>query len=510
MKSLHCFFFLIIFSTHCLPQVSLKKLALPKGTYPVGFQHYTTYDSTRTYSRVFDWDRQSQFRPMEISVWYPGEAPATIDSIMTILNYLEVYKQEMEWEHLPNKQILNWFFNGNKPEDLAHLSEATNAYAALEKAPGAFPVLIYAPGLEGSSIENFALFEFLASQGYIILASPSRGADNRYFARERLKNIETQAQDILFLIKESQKIKQADQNKIATIGHSFGDLSNVLAQIKNRNIKAVLSLDGATKYQYPPLQKSVFFDIDRMDVPFIHFAQKNIPDSVLQADKLDASLNTDFTFYEDLKYSEAYRLQFHDLTHPYFTTLGLFFQQRDTQQDKADQDLLTGHRLLADYCLHFLNAYLKKDSESLAWLQENPTEKKQKQTSVSLSRKSAQEKPIQFNDFNEAARAAKYQNLDLILKKLQQENPKLELPEYQLNNLGLQLSFKPKMREAGINIFNLAVQLYPKSANLYDSLAEAHLHLGNKEKAIQNFKKSLALNPENSNAIERLKALKVD
>ncbi|GAB5551622.1 MAG: hypothetical protein Sapg2KO_12130 [Saprospiraceae bacterium] len=510
MKTLHFFAFLIIFSTNCQAQVSLSKLALPKGIYPVGFQHYTTIDSTRTYSRIFDWDRQSQFRPMEISIWYPAGAPATLDTTMTVLDYLEVYKQEMEWAHLPNNQILNWFFNGNIPKDIAHLSESTRAYKEIKKASGTFPVLVYAPGLEGSSIENFALFESLASQGYIIIASPSRGADNRYFARNKLKNIETQAQDITFLIKEVQKIKQTDPYKIAAIGYSFGGMSTILSQMKNQQLKAILSLDGAMKYQYSAIQQSVFFDLDRMDVPFIHFAQKNIPDSVLQADKLDASLNTDFDFYEELKWSAAYRLQFHDLTHPYFTTLGLFFQQRDPRQDKTDPDLLAAHRLLANYCYHFSEAYLKKNPKSLAWLQENPDQQKQKQGRLDFKKKSALKKPIQFNDFHELARAAEYQNLVRLYQQLKNENPALTLPEYQLNNLGLQLTFNPKTSEAGIKIFNLALQLYPKSANLFDSLAEAHLYLGNKEEAIRSFEQSLALNPENRNAIERLKTLKVD
>jgi len=39
-------------------------------------------------------------------------------------------------------------------------------------------------------------------------------------------------------------------------------------------------------------------------------------------------------------------------------------------------------------------------------------------------------------------------------------------------------------------------------------LGEAYLFIGHKTNAIINFKKSLALNPENQNAIDRLKQLK--
>ena len=52
------------------------------------------------------------------------------------------------------------------------------------------------------------------------------------------------------------------------------------------------------------------------------------------------------------------------------------------------------------------------------------------------------------------------------------------------------------------------MQEYPKSANVYDSLGEAYMQAGQKDLAIQNYKMSLRLNPENRNAIEMLRKLK--
>ena len=84
----------------------------------------------------------------------------------------------------------------------------------------------------------------------------------------------------------------------------------------------------------------------------------------------------------------------------------------------------------------------------------------------------------------------------------------MELPEGKLNSLGLHLVFNPNTSMEGIRIFQFATQLYPNSANLYDSLAEAFLFLGEKEKAIENFEKSLELDAQNSNATNRLSQLK--
>jgi D-alanyl-D-alanine-carboxypeptidase/D-alanyl-D-alanine-endopeptidase len=49
--------------------------------------------------------------------------------------------------------------------------------------------------------------------------------------------------------------------------------------------------------------------------------------------------------------------------------------------------------------------------------------------------------------------------------------------------------------------------MYPNSFNTYDSLAEAYMERGDREAAIQNYRKSLALNPDNTNAVQMLKKL---
>jgi tetratricopeptide (TPR) repeat protein len=56
--------------------------------------------------------------------------------------------------------------------------------------------------------------------------------------------------------------------------------------------------------------------------------------------------------------------------------------------------------------------------------------------------------------------------------------------------------------------FKLNVEAYPQSANVYDSLGEAYLLRGDKEKAIENYQKSLNLDPKSENAKEVLKKLK--
>lgn len=80
------------------------------------------------------------------------------------------------------------------------------------------------------------------------------------------------------------------------------------------------------------------------------------------------------------------------------------------------------------------------------------------------------------------------------------------LLENEMNNVGYRLLGEKKVKEA-IEIFKLNVDAFPKSANVYDSLAEAYMVNGDKELAIKNYQKSVELNPNNTNGIETLKKL---
>jgi tetratricopeptide (TPR) repeat protein len=61
--------------------------------------------------------------------------------------------------------------------------------------------------------------------------------------------------------------------------------------------------------------------------------------------------------------------------------------------------------------------------------------------------------------------------------------------------------------DAALQIFQLEVQEYPKFWNAYDSLAEAFAIAGQKEQAIENYQKSVELNPQNQGGIDALKKL---
>jgi tetratricopeptide (TPR) repeat protein len=80
--------------------------------------------------------------------------------------------------------------------------------------------------------------------------------------------------------------------------------------------------------------------------------------------------------------------------------------------------------------------------------------------------------------------------------------------EDNMNTTGYNLINAKRINDA-IEVFRLNVKLFPNSWNTYDSLGEALALSGDKAAAIENYEKSIALNPNNTNgktALEKLKA----
>lgn len=91
-------------------------------------------------------------------------------------------------------------------------------------------------------------------------------------------------------------------------------------------------------------------------------------------------------------------------------------------------------------------------------------------------------------------------------KEAAKKEPEYNISEDAINTFGYELMQQNKLAEAEI-IFRLNIELYPTSYNVYDSYGECLVNLGNKEKGIAAYKKSLELNPQNTNALNILKRL---
>lgn len=100
---------------------------------------------------------------------------------------------------------------------------------------------------------------------------------------------------------------------------------------------------------------------------------------------------------------------------------------------------------------------------------------------------------------------------DSAIKKMRRvisESPdKYDHSEGLLNDLAYYFVYSRSEPDFARRILEFALEIYPKSANLWDSLGEMNSVLGNKKVAIDCYKKSLELNPENNNAREMMKKI---
>jgi tetratricopeptide (TPR) repeat protein len=83
------------------------------------------------------------------------------------------------------------------------------------------------------------------------------------------------------------------------------------------------------------------------------------------------------------------------------------------------------------------------------------------------------------------------------LKKTDPNSPLVA--EKTINQMGYEL-LAQKKNDSALEVFQLNTELYPKSGNACDSLAETYLGLGKKDLAKQYYQKALEVQPDYPNA----------
>ena len=95
------------------------------------------------------------------------------------------------------------------------------------------------------------------------------------------------------------------------------------------------------------------------------------------------------------------------------------------------------------------------------------------------------------------------------IRRMRDTGGDIYFDEASMNGLGYGLMNSSRVADA-IEVLKLNVERFPGSANTYDSLAEAYMKNGDTEKAIEHYRTSLELNPDNENAEKILKKLEAE
>lgn len=469
------------------------------GTYGVGLRTNDVYDDSRPPTLGTKSPAQSTGRRLQVFEWYPAQASGKDISILDYFRLADT-SSESDWRTRVVPEYLLKGFGSSKAPMLAKLDAAPT--------PERFPLLIYAPSLSASPIENADLCEFLASQGYVVFSSPSLGADTRLMTDD-VGGLKAQARDISFLIDYARTRPDANINETAVVGYSWGGLANVYAATQDSRIKALVSLDGSIRY-YVSVAWDSGIRPEQLTQPLLLFTQGYI---ALESDLVNALISKGRTsLVSSWTHADVYRIEMAAMQHSAFASMNLrtdAFQDQGLAQPQYDRDeAKTSFTAVARYTLAFLNSYLKSDESSQSFL---------KRTSTI----NGIPKHLIYPDFSPATGLAStlralrvevekegYSHASDVLTKARQADPEYKVDEKALIAWGEgDLLDQGKSAEA-IEVFKLAVAMYPASSSSYSSLAAAYQRAGQKPLAIENFKRALQLNPQDYFAMDQLNALK--
>jgi len=293
---------------------------------------------------------------------------------MTVGDYTQLADTEIHF-YAPHLEQNRW-------RSLLKTSSEIPLWAVRDAKPaeGYHPVLIYAPSDSSVSWENADLCEYLASHGYVILASPSMGVSTRDMTDD-LEGINAQARDISFLITYAKTLPDTDLSQVAVVSWSWGGASSLFAAARDPRIDALVSMDGSMRY-YPGLVKMAG-DVhpERMTIPLLFFTAEDA--NFLEVhDKYYDGSTADIVGPNVLNawiHGDLLTVNMLGMAHSEFSSM---FQRRESAQrfaenqvaDYGRDDANTSHAWVALYTLNFLNVYQKHDVSARAYLERTPAE----------------------------------------------------------------------------------------------------------------------------------------
>lgn len=487
------------------------------GPYAVGLHVRQQYDQSRVYRHVRDnvtaqMTDTERARPVQSLVWYPaagrGEPVRYRDYVASTATE-DRFDAPAQARRDIDATIAHYTDGTRGPAVKRALEQAMQARRDAEALPGKFPVLVYAPSYSASAMENADLCEYLASRGYIVLASASMGARTRGMTSD-LEGVEAQAADIAFLIAQAATMKQADMQHIAVIGFSWGGLSNVLAAARDDRIRALVSIDGAVRtfsqFVNGGAKAAYYVTPERLAIPMMYVARRDR--TIEEINK--SGTDTTYSLMNRMRYSDVYIPTMHYMNHMDFSSWVVRINDDAAFDDHTREEAAQADRWTADYIAHFLDAYLKNDKVALDFINRKPEQNQAPRRMMSLSVHKAQATAPTQDTFLAELSGRGFAHIIEIYDALHAQNAAFDIDPVEIDNWGAQLLHAGRAQDA-VQVFGLGVHIYPDGIDfVYDDLAEANEAAGNTKEAIANYRRALAINPGRTHAMTRLKALGVD
>jgi dienelactone hydrolase len=465
---------------------------LSKGPHGVGFRLLQDIDPTRSF--------QGKARPMRIYLWYPADKATR--PAMRFRDYADLAALDFGGDRRirigaeridPSLPIITSF----SEQGLAQLMD--EELLAIRDAPpgkGRFPLIVFGQGLDFESpLTHVVMCEYLASHGYVVVTVPLLGAHSRLSGVEVI-DVEAHTRDMEFALGRARGLPFVDGARLGVMGFDLGGIAALLLAMRNAEIEALSTLDCAVQFDNEFLKvphESPDFDPDRLRAAWIHIMQERY----VRPDLPDLESRS---LFAQARYSDAYFIWVDDVEHANFTSYAMLDLEKPLRGRRPFKDnARPAYEMVCRYVQSFFDAYLQSDPGAMAFLHKEPQENAPAGVTFSVRSHDASPAPPTMDDLiNCLFEKGLDETLDLA-KSAPVAETILNATAYKILRWG--------DSEWAIALFELNAELYPQSANVYDSLGDAYVEKGAIELAIRNYKKALALDPEAEHTKSKLDRL---
>jgi dienelactone hydrolase len=482
-----------------------------RGLYPVGFRVVEQYDYSRAYRAVTDALGKpyvgERARPVQTLLWYPAAVGNL--AAMTVGDYVRLSAREIDFDRSSTPPSTRDFISGIE----SALDDPMSAVRDAALAQGRFPLVIYAPGASGVAWGNADLCEYLASYGYVVIASPSLGESTRTMTID-LVGATAQARDISFLIGFGRTLPNTQMASVAVVGDSWGGLAGLFAAARDNRVAALISLDGSLRY-YPGLVAQAG-DVhpEHMSIPLLAFLQRNF--SMEERDRESRPESTGPSALLAWTHGDLTTVHMLQLSHTEFTAMSQRNNDRwwvishadpMLQGDYGPEEGVAGYGWVARYSLRFLDAYLKHDASAASFLRQTPAASGVPPHLMTVSFRGASGTPGTLEAFRSEIGHLGFEHVGEVFKEFRKRDSAFKPNSQALQDWSEQLITDHHLPEA-IQILEFSAELYPESSTAHSSLGDAYQNSGQKQVATTEYSKALQLDPTNGMAQLKLERLK--